>query len=105
MIKVALKLFCKDVGLLQGKYNKLYTVKNNTINCSDNAADVVFYEFITMGCPNDFDTLEIISNGESDVVNFILESFQFKGLEDASIFLHCNVSLLVKNAKISNTKP
>ena len=58
--------------------------------------DATRYEFITSGCPAEYetaDTIEIFANGVAAKSQFALASFQFNSAAEAEIYLHCQVRL------------
>ena len=56
--------------------------------------DATRYEFITSGCPAEYetaDTIEILANGVAAQSQFALASFQFNSAAEAEIYLQCQV--------------
>ena len=57
--------------------------------------DATRYEFITSGCPAEYETvgetIEIFANGVAAQSQFALASFQFNSAAEAEIYLHCQV--------------
>ena len=57
--------------------------------------DATRYEFITSGCPGEYETvgetIEIFANGVAAQSQFALASFQFQSAAEAEIYLHCQV--------------